>query len=260
MIPISITTFQTISSVISGVIVGFSLGLIGGGGSVLAVPLLVYFVGLSEPHIAIGTTALAVSLTALYSLFHHHRARNVRWGTALRFAGAGIAGALVGSELGKAVSGKHLLFLFALLMLYVGARMYRTETHPSCPVPAKNQKRVYAYGTGVGILSGFFGIGGGFLIVPALMRSARLPIINAIGSSLVAVSALGATTAASYAWSGLVDWRIAAEYIIGGVVGGWLGVILANRLGQKKTIMRYVFATVVIAVGLYMLWKQFSAL
>lgn len=137
--------------------------------------------------------------------------------------------------------------------------MYRTETHPSCPVPAENQKRVYAYGSGVGMLSGFFGIGGGFLIVPALMRSARLPIINAIGSSLVAVSALGATTAASYAWSGLVDWRIAAEYIIGGVVGGWLGVMLANRLGQKKAIMRYVFATIVIAVGLYMLWRQFAA-
>lgn len=258
MIPIMLTTPQNILSVISGVIVGFSLGLIGGGGSILAVPLLVYFVGLREPHIAIGTTALAVGLTALYSIFYHHRAHNVRWPIAIRFAAAGVVGALMGSEFGKAVSGKHLLFLFALLMLFIAVRMFRGKNAPSAAGTEGRQGQVYLYGCGVGVLSGFFGIGGGFLIVPALMRSGRLPIINAIGSSLVAVAAFGATTAASYAWSGLIDWQIAAEYIGGGILGGWLGAMLATRLGHRKSTMRHVFAVIVVVVACYMLWKQFN--
>ncbi len=258
MIPITLTTPQNILSVLSGAIVGFSLGLIGGGGYILAVPLLIYLVGLREPHIAVGTTALAVGLTALYSLFHHHRAHNVRWPIAIRFAAAGIAGAFVGSELGKAVSGKHLLFLFALLMLFIALRMFRSKDTPSARGTEVGQEDVYLYGGGVGVLSSFFGIGGGFLIVPALMRSGRLPIINAIGSSLVAVAAFGATTTASYAWSGLVDWQIAAEYIGGGILGGWLGAMLATRLGQQKSTMRHVFATFIVAVACYMLWRQFN--
>lgn len=260
MIPITLTTPQNILSVFSGTVVGFSLGLIGGGGSILAVPLLVYLVGLREPHIAIGTTALAVGLTALYSLFHHHRARNVRWPIAIRFAAAGIVGAFLGSELGKAVSGKHLLILFALLMLYIAVRMFRGKDAPSAAGAEVKQARIYLYGGGVGVLSGFFGIGGGFLVVPALMRSGRLPIINAIGSSLVAVAAFGATTAASYAWSGLVDWQIAAEFIGGGILGGWLGTMLANHLGHQKSTMQHVFAIIVVAVACYMLWRQFNGL
>lgn len=145
-------------------------------------------------------------------------------------------------------------------MLYIAFRMFRSKDTLSSPGPEVKPKHILVYGGSVGVLSGFFGIGGGFLIVPALMRSGRLPIINAIGSSLVAVAAFGATTAASYAWSGLIDWQVAAEYIGGGVIGGWLGTLLANHLAHQKSTMRHVFATIVVAVASYMLWRQFYGL
>jgi len=204
---------QNFYCVISGVIVGFSLGLIGGGGSILAVPLLIYFVGVTDPHVVIGTTALAVSLNAFIDLIPHARAGNVRWRPATRFAVAGVIGAFVGAELGKIVNGTYLLIFFGILMLWVAYSMYqhRNQQPVSQQNVCKRKGCVYGYGAGVGILSGFFGIGGGFLIVPALMRSVKLPILNAVASSLLAVGALGMATAISYSWDGLVDWRIAGR-------------------------------------------------
>ncbi|MGC9259312.1 MAG: sulfite exporter TauE/SafE family protein [Phycisphaerae bacterium] len=257
---ITLTPAQDVYCVLSGAIVGFSLGIIGGGGSILAVPLLLYWVGISDPHVVVGTTALAVSLIAFFDLIPHARAGNVRWAPALRFAAAGITGALVGAQLGKAVNGKYLLILFAFLMFGVAAAMFRSRRHtPSALVPCQHRGYVYAYGGGVGILSGFFGIGGGFLIVPGLMRSAKLPILNAIASSLVAVGALGAATAMSYAWVGLVDWRVAAEYLVGGVIGGWLGEHSAARLGRHKGILNDIFVVVVALVASYMLWREIGS-
>src|SRR5690606_14702597 len=104
----------------SGGLVGFALGLVGGGGSILATPLLLYVVGVSQPHIAIGTSALAVSVNAFANLVGHARSGNVRWRCALVFAGVGTSGALAGSSLGKMIDGERLLFLFGLLMFLVG--------------------------------------------------------------------------------------------------------------------------------------------
>ncbi len=253
-----LSTLQNIECVISGVIVGFSLGLIGGGGSILAVPLLLYFVGFSDAHIVIGTTALAVGLNALMNLIPHARAGNVRWIPALHFALAGVVGALVGAAIGKAVNGHALMTFFALLMLVVAYSMYRQEGNPP-PTPGnvcQNHPCVYAYGGGVGLLSGFFGIGGGFLIVPALMRSARMSILQAVGSSLLAVGMLGLATAASYAWSGLVDWQIAIEYLLGGILGGWIGARIAEHLGKNKKTLNLVFVFAITLVACYMLFKE----
>ena len=106
-------------SALSGVAVGFTLGLVGGGGSILAVPLMVYVVGVKNPHIAIGTAALAVAVNALAGLASHARAHNVNWRCGGAYALAGVAGAFAGSSAGKAVDGQHLLLLFALLMLVI---------------------------------------------------------------------------------------------------------------------------------------------
>jgi len=258
---IVLTLSQNIYCIFSGVIVGFSLGLIGGGGSILAVPLLLYWVGVSDPHLVIGTTALAVGLNAFVDLIPHARAGNVRWPPAMRFTFAGVIGAFAGAELGKAINGKYLLILFALLMLWIALSMYRTRKQP--PVADGSCKRhacVYIYGGGAGMLSGFFGIGGGFLIVPALMRSARLPILNAVASSLLAVGALGTATAISYSLDGLVDWRIAAEYLLGGIFGGWLGAYSADLLGQRKAALNDIFIVVIIFVAIYMLWEEITYL
>src|SRR5580698_2757051 len=116
---------QTAAAIGCGVIVGFSLGLIGGGGSVLAVPLLLYVVGMPDPHQAIGTSALAVAVSAFANLVPHARAGHVRWRPALMFAAAGLVGAFVGSSIGKIVDGHKLLILFALLMLVIAAMMLR---------------------------------------------------------------------------------------------------------------------------------------
>jgi uncharacterized membrane protein YfcA len=246
--------------VLSGTFVGFSLGLIGGGGSVLATPLLLYVVGLGNAHVAIGTGAFAVAVNAFANLMGHARAGHVRWGPALAFAAAGIVGALVGSTLGKAFDGGRLLFLFALLMIAVGVLMLRRRPVRPGAAAANGMVRItwklLATGLLVGLLSGFFGIGGGFLIVPGLMFATGMPMLNAVGTSLLSVGAFGLATAVNYAWSGLVDWMIAGEYILGGVFGGWLGMQLAVRLAAQRDMLRWVFAGVVFAVAAYMMYRN----
>ena len=252
---------QTTAAIGSGVIVGFSLGLIGGGGSILAVPLLLYVVGMPDPHQAIGTSALAVAVNAFANLLPHARAGHVRWRPALSFAAAGLVGAFVGSSIGKIVDGHKLLILFALLMLVIAVTMLRGRKADAGPVGVVHQVnpwRLGAIGLGVGTLAGFYGIGGGFLVVPGLMLATGMPTIAAIGSSLVAVGAFGMTTAVNYAVSGLVEWPIALLFIAGGIVGGWLGARLAKRLSAQRQTLTRVLGCMLVVVAAYMLYRSFT--
>ena len=246
----------------SGSLVGFSLGLIGGGGSILAVPLMFYLVGVPDAHVAIGTSAIAVGATAAANLFQHARRGTVKWRCAAVFAAAGVAGAFAGSSISKLVDGQRLLVMFALLMFVVGASMLRRRKSVGSEgvhLSRENLPKLLALGLLTGLLAGFFGIGGGFLIVPGLMLATGMPILNAIGSSLVAVSAFGLTTAANYAWSGLVDWKLAAIFLAGGVVGGLAGAALARRLADKRGALNVTFALVIFAVATYMLVRSVGA-
>ena len=243
----------------SGSLVGFALGLLGGGGSILAVPLLVYVVGVKDPHVAIGTSALAVSANAFANLVAHARAGTVKWPCAMVFALSGMVGAGIGAALGKRVDGQHLLFLFGLIMLAVAAAMFRHSSAQGDPLVRINPKiAVRLVGTGlvVGLLSGFFGIGGGFLVVPAIMLGSGMAALHAIGSSLVSVGAFGLTTAASYAIAGLVDWRIASMFVAGGIAGGLIGVRLSIKLATKKGALTRAFAGAVACIGLFILWRS----
>ena len=247
-----------IPALFAGAIIGLVLGLVGGGGSILAVPLLVYLVGVKSPHAAIGTAAIAVALNALAGLLGHARAHNVKWGCALVFAAAGMAGAALGASAGKAMDGQRLLALFGVLMVVVGAAMARgrkgegePDVHLDRASAARLLPRLIPIGFGVGLLAGFFGIGGGFLIVPGLMLATGMPLRIAIGTSLVAVTALGATTALSYALSGYVDWALAAELIAGGMAGSLAGIALGKRLAGRRRAMELGFAGVVVLVGVY---------
>ncbi len=249
--------------VLSGALVGFSLGLVGGGGSILAVPLMVYLVGVPSPHVAIGTSALAVAVNAATGLAHHARAGTVKWRCALIYAAAGVAGAFAGSTAGKAFDGQKLLFLFAIVMVIVGVVMLRGRGKggdPDAECNRENAPKVVGFGLGTGAFSGFFGIGGGFLIVPGLVASTGMPMINAIGSSLVAVAAFGLTTAFNYALSGLVDWALAFVFIGGGILGGFAGARVAKRLSGTHGRLTTIFAVLVFAVAAYMLWMSSSAL
>ena len=253
--------FQTAAAIGSGVIVGFSLGLIGGGGSILAVPLLLYIVGMPDPHQAIGTSALAVAVNAYANLVPHARAQHVRWGPAVIFASAGVVGAFAGSSIGKMMDGHRLLILFALLMLFVAALMLRgrkADTSTSGAVQQKNLWRLVTIGLGTGTLSGFYGIGGGFLVVPGLILATGMPTIAAIGSSLVAVGTFGMTTAVNYAVSGLVDWPVALLFILGGIAGGWIGARVAKRLSAQRQTLTRLLGCMLVVVSAYMLYRSFT--
>ena len=249
-------------AILLGSIVGFSLGLIGGGGSILAVPLLIYVVGVSDAHLAIGTSALAVALNAFANLVQHARAGTVKWPCASVFAAAGAAGAFAGSSIGKAVNGDRLLLLFAFLMMAVGAAMLRrqrTEGDPTVRLTPRIAVRLAAVGSLTGLLSGFFGIGGGFLIVPGIMAGSGMPILNAIASSLFSVGTFGLTTAINYAVSAFIDWRGAGLFIAGGVLGGAYGMRTVVNLANRKGWLTRIFALVIFAVALYMLLRSLMA-
>lgn len=252
------TTLQIILALLSGGVVGLSLGLIGGGGSILAVPLMVYVVGISSPHVAIGTSAVAVAVNAFINLMGHARDKNVKWPCATVFAVFGIAGAALGAQLGKSMDGAKLLSAFGVLMIVIGTLMLRPRRggdQPDVHLDTQSAKRLLpplaGTGFGVGALSGFFGIGGGFLIVPGLVTATSMPLLNAIGSSLVSVAAFGATTAASYALSGFVDWMLAGLFIAGGVVGGFIGIRIAGKLAGNRRTLSVIFSTIVALVGAY---------
>jgi uncharacterized membrane protein YfcA len=256
-----ISTLQGLLGLLSGSLVGFSLGLVGGGGSILAVPLMVYVVGVPDAHLAIGTSAIAVAANAAINLSNHARGGTVRWSCALTFAAAGIIGAFVGSIFGKMLDGQKLLALFALIMLVIAMLMLKTRSKvglPDVQMSWSNLPAIVGLGLATGTLSGFFGIGGGFLIVPALMLATGMSIMNAVSSSLVAVTAFGLTTAASYAYSGLVSWALAGLFIAGGIAGGLIGTRSARHLAERRGALNIVFASVIIAVALYMLMRNLS--
>jgi len=242
-----------------GAAIGFTLGLIGGGGSVLAVPLLVYVVGVKDPHVAIGTSAFAVAVNAAFSLWNHARSGSVKWRCGGIYAAAGMLGAVVGSTIGKSFDGQRLLFLFALAMIMTGVMMLRRrgaagDAAVECTV--ERAPRVASFGLVTGLFSGFFGIGGGVLVVPGLVGSTGMPMINAVGTSLVAVTVFGLTTAATYAVSGLIDWLLAIVIIASGAMGTLMGAAMARRLSKKTGQLTVAFSIVVFAVAAYTLFNS----
>ncbi len=248
---------------ISGGFVGLTLGLFGGGGSILAVPLMVYLVGVTDAHVAIGTSAVAVAVNAATNLVTHARRGNVRWRCALTYSAAGIAGAVLGSLAGKALDGGKLLFLFALLMFAVGVLMILTRHRREVEAAActlENAPRTLGYGAGTGAVAGFFGIGGGFLIVPGLVAATGMTLLDAVGSSLVAVTAFGLTTALSYAISGFVDWPLAAVFVAGGALGGIAGAFVAGQIAQRRGALNVTFAALILVVAVYTGVRSWTAI
>jgi uncharacterized protein len=246
----------------SGSLIGFVLGLIGGGGSILATPLLLYVVGVRDVHTAIGTGALAVSVNAYLNLIGHAVRGHVWWRCALIFTIAGSLGAYLGSSFGKMVDGKSLLFTFGLVMMFV-AFVMRPGDKQSDATPGSltfgDYRKTAVVALLTGLCSGFFGIGGGFLIVPALFFATGMPLINAVGSSLLAVGTFGLTTAVNYARSGLVDWDVAGYFIAGGIGGGVVGTLLAVKLAKRRSVLANIFRCVILVVSLYILWQSFHA-
>lgn len=246
-------------TIASGLAVGISLGLTGGGGSILAVPLLIYVIGVKDPHAAIGTSALVVGIIAATSMLSHRMHGHLRLKEGLMFASPGIGGTLIGTQLGLLTPANHLLLLFAAFMMIMG---YRTFTRkPKTPISNNHahgvillqKNRLVLTGFLVGIAAGYFGIGGGFLIVPALMHSVGLSIIDAIGTSLLPVSAFGLSTGVQYFMQGQINWLIAILFVIGGIAGGFIGTKFAMKIPQQ--ILLKVFGVLLFLIAIYIVVK-----
>ncbi|WP_088309402.1 sulfite exporter TauE/SafE family protein [Novosphingobium sp. B 225] len=243
---------------LGGALIGLLLTLFGGGGSVLATPWLIYVVGLTDTHAAIGTSAAAVAVNAATGLAAQARAGRVKWPCASVFAAAGLAGALIGAQLAKQVDGQALLHWFAVMMIAIAVSMLlprRRAGDPDVHFTPAMTFRLAPFGLLTGLAAGFFGIGGGFLIAPGLMASTGMTLANAAASSLVSVSLFGSATSLSYALSGQLVWPLFGALVAGGAVGTLAALPLARHLESRAVLARTLFALMVIAVAVYILLK-----
>lgn len=234
------------------VVVGVTLGLFGGGGSILTVPLLVYVAGLDTKP-AIATSLVVVGVTAVGALVAHARAGRVQWRTGLIFGSTAMVGAYVGGLLGPKVPDTVLLGGFALMMLATSIAMIRGrkprppgEEHTEAPVLL-----VLAEGVVVGLVTGIVGAGGGFLVGPALVLLGGLPMATAVGTSLLVIAMKSFAALAGYLTAVQIDWGLAASVTALALVGSVIGGRLAGRIDPDR--LRKGFGVFVLAMAVFVL-------
>lgn len=234
--------------------IGLSLGLIGGGGSIITVPVLVYALGV-PPREAVAMSLAVVGSTSLVGVALHHRRGVVRFRAGGLFAAAGVVTAYLGSRLTSLVSGPALLLIFGVLMLVVATLMllrraggYRGTEGEAHPVKAG------LAGATVGVLTGFLGVGGGFLIVPALVLFGGLAMHEAVGTSLLVIAVNCAAGLLGHLHGGGFDGRLTAIVTALALLGTWAGAGLSHHLSAEG--LRRGFALFVIAVGLYLILRN----
>lgn len=256
-------------AILFGMLIGVALGALGGGGSILAVPALVYGLGLPVNE-AIPTSLLVVGITAASAAWAHVRAGTVWIRTAVTFASVGVVGSFVGAWLGHRVSDAVVLGGLAVLMVVASVGMWRRGGTPVTAVPdvptteggsavAMRERtrvaklpHVLAAGFGLGLLTGLFGVGGGFLIVPTMVLLLGVPTLAAIGTSLVVISVNAFAGFLAHLGMGPVDLGVAGAFAAGGVVGAFVGQCAGSRV-SARTLSR-AFALLVMAVGSYTLF------
>jgi len=248
---------HTALSLILGSLVGFSLGLIGGGGSILTVPLLVYVIGDSVSS-AIGTSLAIVGLNAVFGFVGHWRQRRVRLKTGLSFGLSGVAGAFLGAWLGHFLPGKRILAAIGMLrrrepQALVGEQAAFRDTYGIA-----EWAKVIVSGLVVGILTGFFGVGGGFVIVPALVVVLGMPMHLAVGTSLLIIAINSGAGLLAHLQYGGIDVPTTLLFAIGGLLGALGGAALAGRVREAN--LRRIFAYGMVVVALYLLYQNHPAI
>ena len=260
-------------AMISGCLVGLSMGLTGGGGAILAVPLLVYWLG-EDPQVAVVISLATVAGTAVIGTAERARLKQVEFPTGLLFAAAGMLTAPLGSWLGEHLPPNLLLVAFAMLMLLIAVRMWwqadqaipppaeacGPEDGPSCSRDPEGKLRLTSrcamllatIGLTVGLLSGLFGVGGGFLIVPALVTFASMGLSRAVGTSLLVMSLVGLAGVAGHLLQGReVPWEVTLLFVAGSVPGLFVGSALTRQL--PRALLSKIFAAMILAVAVFVI-------
>ncbi|TLS42665.1 sulfite exporter TauE/SafE family protein [Streptomyces montanus] len=241
----------------ASLLIGAGLGVLGGGGSIVTVPILIYLAGM-ETKEAIATSLFVVGVTSAAGVVSHARAGRVRWRTGLLFGLAGMTGAYAGGRLAEFVPGSVLLLAFALMMIATAVAMIRgrkrqpKKVHHELPV-----FHVLLEGIVVGLITGLVGAGGGFLVVPALALLGGLPMTVAVGTSLLVISMKSFAGLAGYLASVHIDWGFAALVTATAVVGSLIGGRFAGRIPQDA--LRKSFGWFVAVMGVSVLGRQISS-
>lgn len=245
-------------SVVLGSAVGLSLGLLGGGGSTLTVPFLVYALHVSARE-AIATSLLIVGTTALIGAWFHYRQANVRALVAATFGGVGIIASYSASHLSKRFPEFVLLTLFALIMLTAAGATWRGRGHlEKAKADQYHLDRVILSGIGVGFLTGFLGVGGGFLIVPALVLFAGLPMKQAVGTSLLTIAINCAAGFVGHLQNlQHLNWAVTATFTAGAIGGSFIGEHIARPISPSR-LQKWV-AVFIALVAVFLLVKIWLA-
>jgi uncharacterized protein len=234
--------------------IGISLGLLGGGGSILTVPVLHYIFAI-EAHDAIAMSLVVVALTSLFAIIPHARAGNVRWRSGLIFGATSMISAFLGARLGAHLPSALLVVAFAMLMFAVGAVMLlRARRTPTRPPRAASLERILATGLGVGLLTGVLGAGGGFIIVPALTLVGGLAMREAVATSLLVITLNSAAAVAGTAGHASFDARVLVPVAALAMVGSVVGMRLGRRLSACQ--LQRGFGAFIVVVGTAILLRE----
>ncbi len=241
-------------------LIGLSLGLIGGGGSIITVPVLVYVLGV-EPHEAVGMSLAVVGGTSLIGSFLHYQKGNLQFKTGLIFGISGIFGAFVGSPMTKLLSPSALLLTFAVLMLFIAVLMLRkkqpADNSVEVPVAEMNIWKALPAGFAVGILTGFLGVGGGFLIVPALIMFGGLGMKEAVGTSLLVIFLNCIAGLIGHANQNSFNWRLTALVTMPAILGAIVGTFFSQQVPARK--LQKGFAVFIVLTAVFLIMKNYGA-
>jgi uncharacterized membrane protein YfcA len=241
-----------------GLAIGFSLGLLGGGGSILTVPALVYLIGQS-PNTAIATSLVIVGANSTTGAMFHHHQGTLNWRVALIFGGAGMVAAYLSAGLSYLLSPALILILFALLMLIIGVLLLqKKQNKENIPIQPKPISHIVGSGAIVGILTGLLGVGGGFLIVPALTMLVGLPMQTAVGTSLVIIAANSVAGFLGHTGIISLDPSLTLTFVFAGLIGSFIGAKLSNYI--SSLFLQKIFATFVIALAVFLLYDNLTKL
>ncbi|MEU8344823.1 sulfite exporter TauE/SafE family protein [Spirillospora sp. NPDC048832] len=243
-------------TLLAALTVGVSLGLLGGGGSILTVPILVYVAGV-ETKQAIAMSLFVVGATSVAGVLPHARAGRVRWRTGLLFGGAGMAGAYAGGRLAAYIPAGVLLAAFAVMMAVTAIAMLRSRPAPTGVYAERPIVRILAEGVTVGLVTGLVGAGGGFLVVPALVLLGGLSMPVAVGTSLLVIAMKSFAGLAGYLSSVHIDWPLTLAVTAAAVLGGLAGSRLAGRVDPQR--LRQAFGWFVLVMAAFVVTQEAPA-